>query len=71
VTHDIDIFNDLNEVESAYEKAKAKTGLDISLSKAAVANAPYNFEKRLTTYSEIPLKNNSYFKYCLQVKDSH
>jgi len=43
-------------VKQAYEKAKKDTGLDIPLSQAGVADAPYNFEDRLTTYDEIPMQ---------------
>lgn len=57
LTHDIDILNDVDEVESAYEKAKEETGLDIPFSKAAVAETPYKYDERLTTYDDIPLAN--------------
>ena len=57
LTHDIDLFNDVDKILSAYEKAKEKTGLEIPFSKAAVAEAPYNYDERLITYGDIPLKN--------------
>lgn len=44
LTQDIDTFNKIGALKSAYEKAKQDTGLEIPLSQAGVADAPYNFE---------------------------
>jgi Nucleotidyltransferase of unknown function (DUF6036) len=46
LTQDIDSFNKIAALESAYEKAKKDTGLEIPLSQAGVADVPYNFEDR-------------------------
>ena len=56
-THDIDVLNDIDAVEVAYNEAKKQTGLDIPLSKAGVAEVPYNYEERLARYEEISLRN--------------
>ena len=56
LTQDIDSFNDISALQSAYEKAKAQTGLDIPMSHAGVADAPFSFEDRLVPYTELGLK---------------
>ena len=56
LTSDIDAFNNITSLKDAYEKAKIDTGLEISLSQAGVADAPYNFEDRLMVYKELRLK---------------
>ncbi|MCI0411851.1 DUF6036 family nucleotidyltransferase [bacterium] len=56
LTQDIDAFNNISALKSAYEKAKQDTGLEIPLSQAGVADAPYNFEDRLIQYSKMKLK---------------
>jgi hypothetical protein len=43
-------------LDSAYKKAKEDTGLQIPLSQAGVADAPYNFEDRLIEYKRLKLK---------------
>lgn len=40
LTEDIDSYNNINAMKSAYEQAKKDTGLQISLSQAGVADAP-------------------------------
>lgn len=57
-THDIDTFQRLSPaLERAAAVAGARTGLDIPVSFAAVADAPYNFEDRLERVTELGLKN--------------
>ena len=56
LTQDIDSFNNIKALEKAYEEAKKETGLDIPMSQAGVAEAPYNFEDRLVSY-DLKLKN--------------
>lgn len=56
VTADIDSFNKVSPLKGAYEKAKDETGLEIPLSQAGVADAPYNFEDRLIAYKRLRLK---------------
>jgi hypothetical protein len=56
LTLDIDSFNRIAPLENAYEKAKQDTGLNIPLSQAGVADAPYNFEDRLVEYKRLKLK---------------
>jgi Nucleotidyltransferase of unknown function (DUF6036) len=56
-THDIDVLNDIDAVKVAYNEAKEQTGLEIPLSKAGVAEAPYNYDERLIKYQEISLRN--------------
>jgi predicted nucleotidyltransferase len=56
LTQDIDSFNKIAALESAYEKAKKDTGLEIPLSQAGVADVPYNFEDRLVEYKRLKLK---------------
>lgn len=49
-TQDIDTLNSVQGLESAYEQAKAATGLEIELGKVSVSDAPYDFEDRLQLY---------------------
>ncbi len=42
--------------KNAYKRAKKDTGLEIPLSQAGVADAPYNFEDRLVEYKRLKLK---------------
>jgi hypothetical protein len=57
-THDIDTFQRLSPaLERAAAVATAQTGLDIPVSFAAVADAPYNFEDRLERVTELGLRN--------------
>lgn len=56
LTHDIDSFNNIGALKMAYEKAKQDTKLEIPLSQAGVADAPYNFEERLVKYNKLKLK---------------
>jgi hypothetical protein len=46
-TRDIDTMNDLGSIEDAYQRTRAETGLDIPMSPAGVADAPYHYEDRL------------------------
>jgi Nucleotidyltransferase of unknown function (DUF6036) len=46
-TKDIDTANSLDEIESACEKAKVQTGLDIPIGPARVEESPYEYESRL------------------------
>ena len=53
LTHDIDSFGKITTaLQKAYELAKAETGLEIPLSQAGVAEAPYSFEDRLIPYDQ-------------------
>lgn len=56
LTSDIDAFNNVSALQTAYKKAKKEAGLDIPLARAGVADGPYNFEDRLRTYRGIALK---------------
>lgn len=54
MTHDIDSFNAMTEnLIKAYELAKAETGLQILMSQATVADAPFSFEERLVLYESL------------------
>jgi len=58
LTQDIDSFTKITAVlQKAYELAKKETGLDIPLSQAGVADAPYHFEDRLLPYRKIAFKH--------------
>ncbi len=60
LTHDIDSFSIITAVlRKAYELAKAETGLDIPMSQASVAEAPYGFEERLFSYEAASFKHLS------------
>lgn len=53
LTQDIDSFSKISSrLQRAYEQAKLETGIDVPLSQAGVADAPYNFEHRLLLYQE-------------------
>lgn len=57
LTQDIDSFTTITaELNKAYELAKKETGLDIPMSKAGVADVPYEFESRLEKCKDIPLE---------------
>lgn len=57
LTHDIDSFSQITEaLQKAYELAKTETGLDIPMSQAGVADAPYSFEERLIPYEKANFK---------------
>lgn len=58
LTQDIDTFSKITKaLNKAYKLAKQDTGLDIPLSQASVADAPYNFEDRLVPYKDIIFKH--------------
>jgi hypothetical protein len=55
-THDIDTFQRVSPaLERAVAVARARTNLDIPVSFAAVADAPYDFEDRVERVSELQL----------------
>lgn len=57
-THDIDTFQRISPaLQRAAAVASEQTGLEIPVSFAAVADAPYNFEDRLERVTELGLKN--------------
>jgi len=61
-TADIDTFSSHSkELEEAIESAKNSTGLDISITYTGVADAPVNYEERLTEIVEIQFSNLSIF----------
>lgn len=49
-TQDIDTWNSIKGLESAYKKAKVQTQLDIPMGRVSVGDAPYNFEDRLVHF---------------------
>ncbi len=49
-TKDIDTWNSIEGLKEAYEKAKIHSSLSIPLEQVSVADAPTNFEDRLTIY---------------------
>lgn len=49
-TQDIDTWNSIKGLESAYKKAKEQTQLDIPMGRVSVGDAPYNFEDRLVQF---------------------
>lgn len=52
-TTDVDTFNDTTtELVDAVERANAETGLDVPISRASVADVPYNYEDRLERHLE-------------------
>jgi hypothetical protein len=61
-TSDIDTFQRVTPaLERAAVAARAETNLDIPVSFAAVADAPYDFEDRLEHVAELNLKNLDIF----------
>lgn len=66
-THDIDTFQRLSPaLERAAATAAERTGLDIPVSFAAVADAPHDFEDRLEPVTELGLK-----KLAIYVPERH
>ncbi len=45
-------------LQAMQREFREETGLDIPMSQAGVADAPYGFEDRLISYTELNLKNN-------------
>lgn len=58
---DIDTFNNIDALKKSIEKAKKKTGLNISFARSAVAFGPKSFESRLQQYTETKFKNLNVF----------
>lgn len=63
-TIDIDTWNSVKELTSAYKKAKQETGMNIPLGQAGVSDAPINFEDRLK-----PFKPKSFKRLSIKVPD--
>src|SRR5690242_5783250 len=55
-TKDIDTVNKITAIETAYEKAKLKTGLNIPMGPTGVEDGPCNYYERLIEYSIPGLK---------------
>lgn len=55
-TQDIDTFNPVTGLQKAYAQAKKVTGLNVPLSQATIADAPYHFEDRLQPFQDLPLQ---------------
>ncbi len=65
VTQDIDTIHSIKGLESAYEKAKKETKLDILLSETGVWDAPSDFEARLIEV------DGSYKRLTVKVPEIH
>lgn len=55
-TQDIDTWNSIQGLVSAYEKAKETTGLEIPMGQVSVSDAPHDFEDRLVDFKPTQFK---------------
>lgn len=60
-TSDVDAYSKISkELLSAWKKAEEKLGVDVPISKSAIAEGPYHMEDRFTKYGDCKVIKSHY-----------